>query len=1081
MRYRGFGVLFFFSCGLLAQPSVVDRVSRQLESLATGAIHGWKVSPDLDKTSIAGDPTQAGFDDSGWDTLDLNRSIFPKSCWMRREVTLPTHIAGEPLAGPLRLTVTVDDYGDLWVNGESKGRFLWDGEFDLAEDARPGQTFVLAIKAFNTGGPLRLIRAGLKTGRDNPIRQMSLDLALSLRVAQKLLGFDTYQTSARHRVDPGVDKSSIDPEERRRLGASLNALAERLDVEALARGDRAAFSASVEDIRRGLKPIGAFAKRFTLYFDANAHIDAAWLWREKETVEVVKNTFGSVLNMMNIRPDFTYTQSAAAYYDWMKQRQPEIFEGMRRRVREGRWEVVGGMWVEPDCNLPSGDSWARHLLYSKRFFQRELGTDVTIGWNPDSFGYNLNIPMFYANAGIDAFITQKIGWNDTTVFPHRVFWWQSPDGSRILSYFPFNYVDSVERPFRLVDWMRQFEASTGFRRMLILFGVGDHGGGPSLEMIDRVERLATLDVFPQVEYGTTGNYLEWLKSQDLEDLPVWTDELYLEYHRGTYTTQARMKERNRRSEVLLTNAEKFSSLAALQGRPYSAEKLESAWRNVLFNQFHDILPGSGIREVYIDSNARFDEAEALAGHELRGSLEWLASRVDTAFAVSEQALVVFNPLSWQRTDLVTVDLPEGDDHPYSVVDAEGRPVPSQIESVDRLHRRLLFVAEDVPSMGYASYTLRRRVSQQGAGAPTASGGVLENAFFRLEIDPETGWLKSIRDKRLDKEVLAGAGNELQLFEDRPSDWDAWNIGRSGVRYASTLRDVEVVEQGPVRTTIRVTRDYLKPGTNKRYPTEDFPSSFFVQDIRLYNGLDRIEFRTEVDWWEDHTMLKVAFPLAAADDKATFEIPFGTIQRSTRNQTEAEKAQFEVSGRWADLSQDDWGVTLLTRSKYGFDLKGSLMRLSLLRSPEWPDPTADRGKHAIEYALYPHRGRVTEAPSVRQGYAFNTPLLVVVQEPHPGPLPARHSFLRLGPDNLVLTTMKKAEDGDGWIVQWYDPKGAETQAELTLPQPPRAAFRSNFLEVQGEAIPVSGDVIRVKSPSKSVVTINVVFGSGPSEN
>jgi alpha-mannosidase len=325
----------------------------------------------------------------------------------------------------------------------------------------------------------------------------------------------------------------------------LQSLATQVDVQALADGKMDKFNASIASVRSQLKPISDYAKRFTLFFDANAHIDAAWLWREKETIEVCKNTFSSVLNMMSARPDFTYTQSAAAYYDWMERFYPEIFKGIRQRVQDGRWEVVGGMWVEPDCNLPSGESWARHLLYAKRYFKNKLGVDVKIGWNPDSFGYNWNMPQFYLNAGVDAFITQKIGWNETNVFPHRLFWWEGLDGSRILAYFPFDYVNTIDDPFQLVDWLRQHEANTGIAKMMILFGVGDHGGGPSLEMIDRIERLKTLDIYPQIEYGTAGQYLGWLKSQNLDKIPTWKDELYLEYHQGTYTTQAKMKEYNR--------------------------------------------------------------------------------------------------------------------------------------------------------------------------------------------------------------------------------------------------------------------------------------------------------------------------------------------------------------------------------------------------------------------------------------------------------------------------------------------------------------------------------------------------------
>lgn len=435
---------FFLPFALLAQ-SNVDKLVEALEFHSKGVLNNWKYSTDF-----KADPTLPGFDDSKWETLQLNASIYPDSCWLRREVVLPARFLGEPLSGPVRFLVSVDDYGYLIVNGESKGHFPWDGEFELTKDGKPGQKFVLAIKAINTGGPLRLLRAQFEMEKSKPLRQMIDDLCLSLRAGQKLLSFDTYQTNSRVKTDPGLDKSVMDKSEKTRLNNLLQNLATKVDVQAMADGKLDKFNASLAEVRAQLKPIGEFARRFTLFFDANAHIDAAWLWREKETVEVCKNTFASVLNMMSARPDFTYTQSAAAYYDWMERFYPEIFEGIQQRVKEGRWEVVGGMWVEPDCNLPSGESWARHLLYAKRYFRNQLGVDIKTGWNPDSFGYNWNMPQFYSNAGIDAFITQKIGWNDTGVFPYRLFWWQGPDGSRILAYFPFDYVNTVNNPLLAV-------------------------------------------------------------------------------------------------------------------------------------------------------------------------------------------------------------------------------------------------------------------------------------------------------------------------------------------------------------------------------------------------------------------------------------------------------------------------------------------------------------------------------------------------------------------------------------------------------------------------------------------------------
>ena len=733
------------------------------------------------------------------------------------------------------------------------------------------------------------------------------------------------------------------------------------------------------------------------------------------------------------------------------------------------------MWIEPDCNLPSGESWARQLLYANRYFKQKFGATVKIGWNPDSFGYNWNMPQFYFNAGFDSFITQKIGWNERDVFPYRVFWWQGPDGTRILTYFPFDYVNTVEDPYQIIDWMRQFEANTGYTKMMLLFGVGDHGGGPSLEMMTRIDRLAKLDIFPTVEFGTAGKYLDWLHSQDLSNLPVWNDELYLEYHQGTYTTQANTKKWNRKSEVLLTNAEKFSTLSTMYGNTYQNSDLEEAWRNVLFNQFHDILPGSGIRENYIDATEKYQASEKIGNFELTKALNTLSGQINTSAMKNVIPVTVFNPLSWERSDLVKLSLPEGDTNTYSIFDTKGQEVASQIVQTDKYARDILFHAEGIPSIGYSTYELKKQLTVHPTPALSISRTSLENEFFKITVDADSGWIKSIVDKRNGKEILSGYGNKLQLFEDKPKAWDAWNVGLTGVEYPTKLRSIEIAEQGPVRVVLRIQRDYLQPGIQKDFPTEDFPSSFFTQDIILYAGIDRIDFKTDIDWWEKKTMIKVAFPLTVSDTAATYEIPYGTIQRSTQWRNSWDSAKVEVpASRWADLSSNEYGVSLLNNSKYGYDVKGNVIRLSLLRSPEWPDPTADRGKHTIEYSFYPHTGRALTSNTVKRGYEFNYPLIPVMGTTHKGKLPLGQSFVHIEPENLVLTSIKKAEDSDAWVIQWYDAKGTGADGVLTLPQEPKNIVQTNFLEDDGTPLSFVKNTVKVRTEKNSITTIKVTF-------
>ncbi|MCX6138770.1 MAG: glycosyl hydrolase-related protein [Ignavibacteriales bacterium] len=1024
----------------------VTTLTRSLDSLTSFSYDNWKMSSDLRTAKFTSDPAQPGFDDHEWETLRINQSVYPDSCWLRKEITLPDSMLGKPVRGVLRFLVTVDDYGVLYVNGEKKGLFLWDGTFELTRNAKPGQKFVLAIRAINTGGPLRLLRAGIETDEITAVRQSIRDFALSLQIGQRLLSFDTYQENAYSGTtfDPGIDKSAISKKDRTSLNALLQNLARQVNADALARGSVAQFLASMEKVRSQLRPIDEFAKRFTLVFTSNAHIDAAWLWREKETIIVAKNTFNSVLDMMDAGPDFTYSQSAAQYYEWMEVMYPSTFKRIQKRIQDGRWEVVGGLWIEPDCNMPSGESWVRQLLYAQRYFKSRLGITAGIGWNPDSFGYNWNMPQFMRNAGIDAFVTQKISWNESNVFPYRVFWWESPDGSRVLTYFPFSYVNNVAEPYGLVDWLRQFEANTGFRKMMVLFGVGDHGGGPTDDMLERVDHMKTLDIAPTITYETATKYIAYLKQQDPATIPVWKDELYLEYHQGTFTTQAKTKEGNRKSEILLTDAEKLASFATLYGEKYP--DLHDAWKNVLFNQFHDILPGSGIREVYVDAAERYATTAAEAKISQAKSIRAIERQVNTTAAKHGTPLIVFNSLSWKRTGTASYDLPDGEDAAYAVFDLNGKEVLSQTIMVDKLHRRIIFSVADVPAMGYTTCELRKKSPALKSKALTASTTGIENEFFKITLDPDSGWVKSIVDKRNGKELLAGNGNRLQALEDKPAQWDAWNVGWGNKQYPTTLRSIDVGEQGPLAVSVKITRDMLGPSFKRDFPAEGFPSSFFTQEITLYSGVGQVFFKTSADWWEEKTILKVAFPFSIEDTVATYEIPYGSITRSTQSRDSWEKAKREVGAeRWVDVSRDGYGISLLNNSKYGFDFKGNVLRMSMLRSSKWPDPTADRGKHVIEYALYPHTGSWKDANTVRHGYEFNYPFIVAAGTVHGGALPATYSFVGVEPKNCILNSIKKSEDGNDWILQFYESGGQAAAAVVTLPRPIRRAVRTNFLE------------------------------------
>jgi alpha-mannosidase len=619
-------------------------------------------------------------------------------------------------------------------------------------------------------------------------------------------------------------------------------------------------------------------------------------------------------------------------------------------------------------------------------------------------------------------------------------------------------------------------------------------------MLKRVEQLKKLPVYPRLEYITAEEYLRQFDAKDLESLPVWKDELYLEYHRGTYTTQARVKENNRRSENLLAQAECFSSLAGLAGLDYPGRDFITAWRKVLFNQFHDILPGSSIRPVYQDAEEDHAEVQDTAAGALDKSLEFLGRRIDTSGLKQGRPLVIFNSLSWPVSSLVEV--PVDKKKPFvSIEDSRGKKIPSQLirESDDKL--KTIFMAKDIPSLGYACYQLsgeRASASSfvRSRGGPRPGGGLkageyyLENSFLRVELDRKTGLIASIYDKKSKRNVLDGPeGNLLQLLEDKPRCCESWNIGLTGRLWE--LRDLdslEIVETGPVRAVLRVRKSFRGPAKRKFYPQvfestpgTEYPSSFFIQDIILYRDRKIVDFCTQVDWWEDRLLLKVSFPVKVRSNKATYEIPYGHIRRPTTMNNSREKAMFEVpSINWADLSGAGYGVSILSRSKYGYDIHGNLMRLTLLKSPASPDPTstpdplADRGKHTIRYALLPHSGDWKKANVPGRGWEYNVPLRTVRTGRHKGKMAASGSFIQVSPAQVILAGIKKAEDSQDLVLRLYESQGKKATARLRFFRPPQEVHRADIMERSEGRINPRGKQVEIKIAANEIVTLLVKF-------
>jgi alpha-mannosidase len=995
----------------------------RLHAMFAQPLPDWKAYPD--NLAHGEDPS---LNDADWSPFRISEPWRNSPVWFRRWVEIPQSMGGYNIrSARVRLDLRVSAEGSSPVRVFFNGSLVEMADEDtqqpilLAEKAELGIKILVAINVPAATAPVRIESADLLVeflaGRPDPAL-----LFEEIRSAQAMIaGF------------------SAGPSERAK---QLDEAVKAIDFASLDHGDQQAFENSLRAAQEKLRPLGDWAKQFSVRAVANAHIDMAWLWPWTETVEVVRNTFGTVLQLMRQYPGFVYAQSAAQDYVWMEEKYPDLFKEIQQRVKEGRWEIVGGMWVEPDLNMPSGESLVRQILVAKRYFQQKLGVDVRIGWNPDSFGYNWQLPQIYKRSGLDYFVTQKMSWNDTTKFPYKLFWWQSPDGSRILTYFPHDYVNDID-PLRISQDVAEYVPKTGLPEILHLYGIGDHGGGPTRTMLDSATRWQNRpNTFPKLTFGTAQSFFDDVERNFAHlNIPVWNNELYFQYHRGVMTTQSETKKRIRHNEELLLNAEKFSSLAMLVGEPYPQEDLENGWKKVLFDQFHDIMPGSGIAINYVDA-ARDLGVVGLSGNKiLDRSLKTLTARVNTEG--EGVPVVLFNPLSWARTDVTEVEA----QFPSKVVDVEvrdsaGTVLPSSVFSRDDTTHtvKIGFLAMSVPAMGYAVFRLVPVAPAASAGTTLkASAEGMENEFVSLKVDPKTGCITSLLDKRDGQEALAPAacGNLLQTFVDKPKEYDAWNIDANFEDQKWDLMDAEevkLIENTPVRAVIRVRKK--------------FQNSTFVQDICMYPGVPRVDVNMQADWHEKHILLKVAFPVSVQSDYATYEIPYGNIQRPTTRNTPEERAMFEVPAlRWGDLSDTSHGFSLLNASKYGYDAKGNVIRLSLLRSPAWPDPHADEGFHKFTYALYPHAGDWKAAGTERRGFELNYPLIPVTTCPHQGVLPASQSLVQIEPGNVILTAVKKAEDSAALVFRFFEFEGKTGEVRLHFPEPATQAAQVNLMEKQ----------------------------------
>ena len=832
------------------------------------------------------------------------------------------------------------------------------------------------------------------------------------------------------------------------LGMSvLSDAANRVDTRAIGSD---AYRESVRDAREYLTR-EFYEKRCTcegkpvIHCVASTHIDVEWKWDRFVTREKIQHSFATAKALMDRYPEYTFMLSQPELYRYLKEEAPEKYEELKQLVREGRWEPEGSLYVESDCNLPTGESLVRQILYGKRFFREEFGKENRVLYLPDVFGYSAALPQILKKSGIDYFVTSKISWNDTNMMPKDAFLWEGIDGTAIPTFFITDQAyggtrrsdGSIHKNYTTYNGMLnsseirgtwdRFQQKEYCNRALSTYGYGDGGGGPTAEMLENYRRLSRgLPGMPVAKITSLTDYLDTAYGELVENsrrtgrTPKWVGELYLEYHRGTYTSIAKVKEGNRRSEQLLETAEALSATDLALGGTYDKDGLDRAWCKVLHNQFHDILPGSSIERVYELTDGDYAEISAYGNALIDEKLSTLSEQIG-----SEGGYLVYNPLGFARNGAY------------------------------RTENGYVETTQTIPSLGW-----RVLPNLLPTSSVTVEGTEAENRFYQLSLN-EAGQIVSLYDKRAHREVLKKGerGNVLTVFADHPTKYDAWEI-EDYYRYKhwelNDPAEITPVTDGS-RKGFRVRRTYM--------------NSVITQTLWLYSESSRIDFETELDWHETHQILKAFFPLDVHATAAAYDVQFGHVVRPTHENTSWDEARFECyAHKWMDLSERGYGVSLLSANKYGYGVSGSTVGVTLLKCATDPNPHADQGEHRFTYSLMPHVGDFAETGVIDEAWALNQPLLARPIEAHDGTLPSQFSLVSTDAPNAVITAVKRAEEDDGLIVRLYDAFDCRSNVRVTVPATYRTAEICDLMEHSLSTLPVVDGTVTVPVSNFEIVTL-----------
>lgn len=928
----------------------------------------------------------------------------------------------------------------------------------LTEHAWAGEQFRIVLSAFTGDNNFRLMLDSCIKVLHRKTEHYYYDLSVPYEVARLL---------------PESDKNY------RNIILTLN---ESLNLLDLRKEHSAEYEASLEKAQEYLTR--EFYEKYTgedrekVYCVGHTHIDVAWLWTLAVTEDKAVRSFSTVLELMKQYPEYIFMSSQPQLYKYVKKNAPEVYEQIKERVKEGRWETEGGMFVEADCNISSGESLVRQFIHGKRFFKEEFDKENGILWLPDVFGYSAALPQIMKKCGIRYFMTTKISWNEFNKMPYDTFEWEGIDGTRILTHFSpsrdykkgaveggtetehFTTYNAYINPSQVKGGWERYSQKYLNDEVLMSFGYGDGGGGPVRDMLENQRRLSKgIPGCPRTVMSTASNFFHTLEEhvKGNKYLPVWVGELYLEYHRGTYTSMARNKKYNRRAEFSLENAELFSAMShRFTAAAYPGKEIYDLWEVALRNQFHDILPGSSIKEVYEDSKAEYEALLEESGALEENALKAIAAEIDAP----RYSLVVFNPNSAEGEGYVEFYCPPEISHPIVSDGEKTYPVQKLAEG------SYLMEASGVPSKGYKTFTVLERISGSISDPETKSVDIsLENDYVKV-LFSEQGQISSIYDKKEKRELLKNGqmGNVLMTFEDRPHNYDAWDVNNYYTEKSweiTDLQEMKLVEDGPVRRTVMVSRKYL--------------DSTIVQYISIGMDSPEIRIQNEIDWNEKKIFMKSLFPVDIHTDEAVFEIQYGNVTRKTHYNTSWDFAKFEVCmHKWLDVSEDGYGVSVMNDCKYGANVHDGVIGISMLKSAVYPNPDADKEHHSFCFSLYPHKGGFREAGTIAKAYALNNPLKVVLKENESGSLPAVYSCIRVDQPNVVIEVVKKAEDEDADIIRLYEAFNRRTKAVLHFGHRIKTLYECNMLEETEREIECDGTTAVFEIRPYEIKTFQIVW-------